>query len=275
MEQINYDNLSQAELIKLIKERDLTIQSQENEIAEIQEKFSDFKSNTFSYASIDDIEVGSFEDIDFSSLTVENDDYDNSREVNSAEKIHSDNASAFKSLQDSIYSSRKALFINAIDNWIADYNKGEAEDLGNSSVGIMNRLEVEYNDYKFVNTQLSKLVGKISFNEFNNHLQLRDTVSIYGEAYKSHSNGGVFKEGTDKVQKSIEFLITHLLNKEEFKLGAFSSSCKTFEEKEKALQSYFPKNDFLLSYKAYKEKTELEKIIHQTEKMTNKSTKRL
>ena len=256
----NYDGLSSEELISLLKQRDIKIKEQEEEMKEAYNAL--YQNNEF-----DQIGIEEYESLDFGSIQ------EYSGDLMNLENSESNNKSNYNAITKEIYDARKQLFSYSVNNWIKKYNSGNAPAFYEDSVGIMARIDVDYDNRNFVETELSKLIGKVSFNDFKSYLSISTLLSTYKHLYsqKEHFENGILKDSKEK--ESFEQFITFIFEEKEFNHGF--KLYNNYDDKLSLLNSLYPKNDFILSYQSKKEKEALEEVIKSNSELTKNNIKRL
>ena len=256
----NYEGLSSEELISLLKQRDIRIKEQGKEMQEAYNAL--YQNNEF-----DQINIEEYEPLDFNSIQ------EYSGDLGNLEDSESNNKSNYNSITKEIYDARKQLFSYSINNWINKYNNGNAPAFYEDSVGIIARLDVDYGNHNFVYSELSRLIGKVPFSDFENYLSATTLLSTYKHLYsqKNHFENGIFKDFKEK--ESFEQFITFIFEEKEFNYGL--KLYNNYEDKLSLLNSLYPKNDFILSYQSKKEKEALEEVIKSNSELTKNNIKRL
>lgn len=254
----NYDGLSSEELISLLKQRDIKIKEQTEEIQNIVSVL--YVDNGF-----DCINIEKFEDIDLS-------DEDN-LDIAKLESAVDKNESNYNSLTQDIFYYRKQLFSYSVNSWLRNYNNGNAPAFYEDSVGIIQRIDVDYESANFVYSELSQLIGKVPFNDLEQYLSLSTLLFTYKELHskKGNSKNGILINPNE--QESFEQFITFIFDEKEFKYGL--KLYNNHEDKLSLLNSFYPKNDFILSYQSRKEKEALEEVIKSNSELTKNNIKRL
>lgn len=153
------------------------------------------------------------------------------------------------------------------------YSNGNAPAFYEDNTGIIARLEIDYNSGTFVDSELSKLIGKVPFNDFEEYLSLPTLFSTYKQLYlkKDHFDNGILKD--DREKESFEQFITFVFEEKKFQYGA-----KTYEKDEdklSLLNSLYPQSDFIISYQSRKEKEALEDVIKSNSELSKNNIKRL
>lgn len=257
MSEINYNTLSNEQLIALLQSKDKELEEQEEKYEQLAEAFGNFSAEVFYNPEIDQLNVSSPDEINFSDLIVNEDDIDNSREVASAESTHEDNKNNHEALIGSIYEARKQLFNFAIDTWITKQKLGIEPSLMDSSSGIYDRMNVDYNDYSFVDKQLVRLIKYETVENFVSGLGLQRALNVFSNAYKTLSKAN--KE--DGIEQKIEKIIKIAMERDPLKISF--QSFTTMEEKENFLNKYFPGSELLIINKVKKERELLNQIIEE------------
>lgn len=254
----NYEGLSSEELISLLKQRDIKIKEQTEEIQNIVSVL--YVDNGF-----DCINIEKFEDIDLS-------DEDN-LDIAKLESAVDKNESNYNSLTQDIFYYRKQLFSYSVNSWLRKYNNGNAPAFYEDSVGIIQRIDVDYESANFVYSELSQLIGKVPFNDLEQYLSLSTLLFTYKELHskKGNSKNGILINPNE--QESFEQFITFIFDEKEFKYGL--KLYNNHEDKLSLLNSFYPKNDFILSYQSKKEKEALEEVIKSNSELTKNNIKRL
>ena len=132
---------------------------------------------------------------------------------------------------------------------------------------------MDYESANFVYSELSKLIGKVPFNDLNQYLSLSTLLFTYKELHskKGNSENGILTN--PKEQESFEQFITFIFNEKKIQYGM--TIYDNDADKVSLLNSFYPKNDFILSYQSRKEKEALEEVIKSNAELTKNNIKRL
>lgn len=189
-----YENLSHAELIKMLEKKD-------NDIENLQEKLNDFYVSIFSKTSLDEVSINSPDNFSFSELVISDDEHDNSREVSSAESVFSNNSSQVTQLNSEILSQRKIRLEEAVEH----YKSLHTSDVDVGLDNIKELSELDYENYEYAHKILAKLVGHTSNYELNLYFGTAKCLNIFSAAAKD------IKEDNPKIP-FIETFIEHFLS---------------------------------------------------------------
>ena len=259
MSEINYNTLSNEQLIALLQSKDKELEEQEEKYEELAEAFGNFSAEVFYNPEIDQFNLNSPDDINFSDLIVSGEEVDNSSEVSRAESSYDENKSNHEAIIESVYEARKNLFTFAVNSWIEKRKIGIEPHFMDSSAGIYDRLDFDYNDYNFVDKELSKLVKYETTENFISIFGIPRTLYIFSHAYNRLPEKD--EEANENIKGKIEKFIKIAMAKEPLKISY--SVYTTFEEKEAFLNKYFTGSDFLIINKVKKERELLNQIIEE------------
>ena len=229
---MQYENLTQQELIILLQEKDKTIENIQTKLEESYEHIEHFISDKHYIADIMDslaLEVYKESDIDFSALLVETEEADNSKDIDDVESKFSSLIDYSTSLSDSIFSFREDKFKEAItdlnyciDNdipyYLPNFNFPSYLDLEYTSSSRYKKMNYSY--------KLTQFIGKVPAEQLHKFFSTDKQLFTFFDFEEP--------EHVEEVNK----LIKNLLSDEPC---LFSFKNKNIEEKKKILIEHFPK----------------------------------
>lgn len=252
MDKIDLTELTNEELINLIKKKDEIIEGKELEIEELQDTIKDLYNDVFvERKNLEDIDTSDPDAVDFSNLVIVTDEEDNSKDVHDAEKIFDANKERIDNTNKEIFEYRKDKISSAVSNYLTLQEKNVSLYLGD----VVEIANIDVGNYDYGNKELSRLVGKTSNYELVNVLNTQQCLSIFSMAYERNKNNTNQKE-FENINNSLVYFINHFLS-DKVKFRNMN-----YEEKSEFLStSYFKNSDLVPIIKIKKEKEMLNKSI--------------
>lgn len=266
MDKIDLTELTNEELINLIRKKDQIIEEKDSEIEELQDSIKDLYNDVFvERKNLEDIDTSDPESVDLSALVITTDEEDNSKEVYDAEKIFDTNKDRIDSTNKEIFEYRKDKISSAISNYLMLQTKNVSLYLGD----VVEIANIDVGNYDYGNKELSRLVGKTSNYELVNVLNTQQCLSIFSIAYERNKNNSN-KDEFEKINNSVVYFINHFLS-DKIKFRNMN-----YEEKSELLnKSYFRNSDLVPLIKIKKEKDILNKSIENNNENNLKCKNRL
>jgi len=266
MSRIDLTELTNEELIDLIRKKEEIIEEKDSEIEELQDTMKNLYNDAFvEKNNIEDIDTSDPDSVDFSSLVIVNDEDDNSKEVHDAEKIFDTNKDRIDNSNKEIFAYRKDKISSAISNYLLLQDKNVDLYLGD----IVEIADIDVGNYDYGNRELARLVGKVSNYELVNILTTQTSLSVFSIAYENNKSNPNKKE-FENINSSVEYFINHFLS-DEVKFRNMD-----YEQKSELLNnSYFKKSNLIPLIKIKNEKDMLNKSIENNNENNLKSKNRL